>query len=159
MLKLFIVLSHGKYLVKDDDGRTVYTIKKKMRGGYVIRDANKYELYVLGEGSVERHPEYPILLNGEPVANYKCRSKFLDPRMELRAGENVVTFHVADEKRMYYKIECKGKEIGSLTAISVAKTITGTSKSEYKYELHLDEKHFEAYYPLLPIATLECMII
>lgn len=159
MLRLFITPNHGKYIVTDDKGRTIYSIKRRIRGGYVIRDANKYELYVLLDGTEERHPVYQILLNDKPAAEYKCRSKFLDPRMELKHGENVVSFRVADEKRMYYKIFCKEKEIGSLTAISVSKTITGASKPEYKYEMRVDEEFFEDFFPLLPLATLDCMII
>ena len=75
MLEFTIFPQHNKYLVTDADNNVVYTLKKKWRGGWAILDRNRYELYVLGEASQERHPVYQLLLNGKPCGKGTGSSK------------------------------------------------------------------------------------
>ena len=121
-----------------------------MRGGYVIRDANKYELYVLTDGTQERHPVYQILLNNEPKAVVRCRSKFLEPRMELEFGGKIIVFRAAEPNNQRYTILCKENEIGRLDVLP-------QPKGEYKFEMRVEETQFEDFLPLVPLATVECI--
>lgn len=149
MLEFTIFPQHNKYLVTDHDNQTVYTIKKKWRGGWAIIDRNRYELYVLGEGSQERHPVYKIFLNGKPCGQYRCRSKFLEPAMELTFGDKVMLFRTDDG--MHYTILTDGKPCGTVTNVPLQ------HGGEYKYELQIEQQEFDDYLPLLPIVSLECI--
>lgn len=149
MLEYTIFPQHNKFLVTDADNQTVYTLKKKWRGGWTILDRNRYELYVLGEGSQERHPVYPLLLNGKPCGQYRCRSKFLEPAMELTFGEKKLLFRTDDG--LHYTILAGGKPCGTITNVPLQKG------GEYKFELQIEQGEFDDYIPLLPMASLECI--
>lgn len=149
MLEFTIFPQHNKYLVTDADNNVVYTLKKKWRGGWAILDRNRYELYVLGEGSQERHPVYPLLLNGKPCGQYRCRSKFLEPAMELTFGGKTMLFRTDDG--IAYTILVGGKTCGTVTNVPLQKG------GEYKFELKIEQSEFDDYIPLLPMASLECI--
>lgn len=149
MLELTIMMNRGKYLVTDDKKRTIYSIKRKLRGEYVIRDANKYELYELSEGqTMDRHMFYYILLNGKRKATLRCISKFLEPRMELDMDGEILTIRADSPDKLSYTFVKNKKELGNLKILPIA-------RGEYKYELKLEMEIFDDYIPLIPLAVVE----
>lgn len=149
MLELTIMMNRGKYLVTDDKKRTIYSIKRKLRGEYVIRDVNKYELYELSEGqTMDRHMFYYILLNGKRKATLRCISKFLEPRMELDMDGEILTIRADSPDKLSYTFVKNKKELGKLKIMSIA-------RGEYKYELKLEMEIFDDYIPLIPLAVVE----
>lgn len=149
MLELTIMMNRGKYLVTDDKKRTIYSIKRKLRGEYVIRDVNKYELYELSEGqTMDRHMFYYILLNGKRKATLRCISKFLEPRMELDMDGEILTIRADSPDKLSYTFVKNKKELGQLKIMPIA-------RGEYKYELKLEMEIFDDYIPLIPLAVVE----
>lgn len=149
MLELTIMMNRGKYLVTDDKKRTIYSIKRKLRGEYVIRDVNKYELYELSEGqTMDRHMFYYILLNGKRKATLRCISKFLEPRMELDMDGEILTIRADSPDKLSYTFVKNKKELGNLKILPIA-------RGEYKYELKLEMEIFDDYIPLIPLAVVE----
>lgn len=149
MLELTIMMNRGKYLVTDDKKRTIYSIKRKLRGEYVIRDVNKYELYELSEGqTMDRHMFYYILLNGKRKATLRCISKFLEPRMELDMDGEILTIRADSPDKLSYTFVKNKKELGNLKIMPIA-------RGEYKYELKLEMEIFDDYIPLIPLAVVE----
>ena len=145
MLELTMMMSHGKYVVVDDKQRTLYSIKKKLRGELVIRDASKYELYELSEGqTMDRHMFYYILLNGKRKATLRCVSKFLEPRMELEGEDGSILTIRADtpDKLSYTFVKNKLK-------------IHPLSRTEYKFMISVEMEIFDDYLPLIPFAVIE----
>ncbi len=149
MLEFTIFQQRHKYLVNDADQSTVYTLKKKWRGGWAIIDRNGYELYVLSEPTAERHPVYQLMLNGKPCGQYRCRSKFLEPAMELTFRDKVMLFRTDDG--IHYTILVGGKACGTVTNIPLQRG------DEYQFELKIEASEFEDFLPLLPMASLECI--
>ncbi|MGN0648147.1 MAG: hypothetical protein ACI4J3_05905 [Oscillospiraceae bacterium] len=149
MLEFTIFQQRHKYLVNDADQNTVYTLKKKWRGGWAIIDRNGYELYVLSEPTAERHPVYQLMLNGKPCGQYRCRSKFLEPAMELTFRDKVMLFRTDDG--IHYTILVGGKACGTVTNIPLQRG------DEYQFELKIEASEFEDFLPLLPMASLECI--
>ncbi|MBR3679880.1 MAG: hypothetical protein IKL87_06725 [Oscillospiraceae bacterium] len=149
MLELTIMMNRGKYLVTDDKKRTIYSIKRKLRGEYVIRDVNKYELYELSEGqTMDRHMFYYILLNGKRKATLRCISKFLEPRMELDMDGEILTIRADSPDKLSYTFVKNKKELGNLKIMPIA-------RGEYKYELKLEMEIFDDFIPLIPLAVVE----
>ncbi|MCQ2433776.1 MAG: hypothetical protein MJ062_00870 [Oscillospiraceae bacterium] len=150
MLELTIMMNHGKYLVTDSKKRTLYSIKKKLRGEYVIRDASKYELYELSEGqTMDRHMFYYILLNGKRKATLRCVSKFLEPRMELEEEDgSILTIRAETPDKLSYTFVKDKKEYGTLK-------IHMLSRTEYKFVINIDVEIFDDYLPLIPFAVIE----
>lgn len=149
MLEFTIFQQRSKYLVSDIDHNIVYTLKKKWRGGWAIIDRNGYELYVLSEPTVERHPVYKLMLNGKPCGQYRCRSKFLEPTMELTFGDKVMLFRTDDG--IHYTILTGGKACGTVTNVPLQRS------DEYQFELKIAADEFEDFLPLLPMASLACI--
>ncbi len=149
MLEFTIYPQHNKFLVDDADNNTVYTIKKKWRGGWAIIDRNRYELYVLSEPTAERHPVYKLMLNGKPCGQYRCRSKFLEPAMELTFRDKVMLFRTDDG--IHYTILVGGKACGTVTNVPLQRG------DEYKFELKIAASEFDDFLPLLPMASLACI--
>lgn len=151
MLQFTIMPGRGGYQVilnRDGKTRTMYTIKKKPFGGFVIRDVHKYSLYTLSEPSEEPHPVYHILLNDRPKGEIRCRSKFLEPCMELEMADQLLSFAAQDERRLRYSILHEKTKIGKLEVIPL-------KGGEYKFELKVEESFFDDYLPLVPLATVE----
>ncbi len=149
MLEFTIYPQHNKYLVTDADNNTVYTLKRKWRGGWAILDRNRYELYVLSEPTAERHPVYKLMLNGQPCGQYRCRSKFLEPAMELTFRDKVMLFRTDDG--IHYTILVGGKACGTVVNVPLQRS------DEYKFELKIEPSEFDDYIPLLPMASLACI--
>lgn len=151
MLRLMITPTHGKYVVTDEKNHTMYTIKKKLRGTYIIRDENKYDLYELSLGSEDRHPVYQILLNDKPAAELRCVSRFVDPRMELESGDILIVIRTDDPNHLRYHItDHLRNEVGRMEVITLP-------KGEYRFDIRIEEAFFDDYIPLMPIATVECI--
>lgn len=150
MFELTMMMSHGKYVVVDDKQRTLYSIKKKLRGELVIRDASKYELYELSEGqTMDRHMFYYILLNGKRKATLRCVSKFLEPRMELEGEDgSILTIRADTPDKLSYTFVKNKQEYGKLK-------IHPLSRTEYKFMISVEMEIFDDYLPLIPFAVIE----
>ncbi len=148
MINLTIFPQHNKFLVTDQNNRTLYTIKRKWRGGYAILDQNHYELYVLSPGTQDRHPVYQIQLNGKKCGEYRCKSKFLEPSMLLELDSK--TMQLRTDDGLSYTILVKKQPCGTITVVPLA-------RGEYKFELQIEDAEFDDYIPLLPLAAVECI--
>ncbi len=149
MLEFTIIQQRKQYVVTDADNNTVYTLKKKWRGGWAIIDRNGYELYVLSEPTEERHPVYKLMLNGKPCGQYRCRSKFLEPAMELTFRDKVLLFRTDDG--IHYTILKGGKPCGAVVNVPLPRS------DDYMFELQIEAEDFEDFLPLLPMASLACI--
>lgn len=147
MLELNIVPVRKQYQVEDKKQRTIYTIKRKW-GKYAISDANGYELYVLADSKDNYEPEYSILLNNKRKGSVRCVSKFVHPRLELKADGLKLT--LATEDHMHYTItNDRNEERGSFTVIPVS--------GGFRFELQIEQVDFDDYIPLVPLAAIQAI--
>ncbi len=147
MLELNIVPVRKQYQVEDKKQRVIYTIKRKW-GKYAISDANGYELYVLADPKDSYEPEFSILLNNKRKGSVRCVSKFVHPKLVLKADDIKLT--LATEDHMHYTItNDDNEERGTLTVVPVS--------NGFRFELQIEQVDFDDYIPLVPLAAIQAI--
>ncbi len=148
MLRFTFTPNMGKYQITDETNRTLYSIKRRLRGGYVVRDANKYELYTLAAGSDEMHPVYQIEHNNKKFAEIRCVSKLFEPRMELEHDKQILVIKATSDSHLGYRILKEKKEVGKLEVFPMP-------RGELKFEFQIEQSVFDDFLLFIPLATAE----
>jgi uncharacterized protein YxjI len=143
-MELFVIPKGSKFLVQDKKERELYTVKKKAFGNkYLLLDASGYALYSITQIKEGKKPEFQVDLNEEIFMTIKCLSLFLDPSIECIGKD--MTFLLKSTDRRNFIMTKNGNEMGKLTTVTL---MTG----DLQYELQIDDKEFDDYFPLFAVA-------
>jgi hypothetical protein len=145
IMKLQVVGKGNKYVVNDNDGKLLYSLKKKGFGSrYNLMDAsNYYNLYTLVQTGDEKRPAFTIILNDNTFMRMECRSMFLDPTI-IAKGKGM-EFEIVSKDRKNFDIFFNEKNVGNI------RTLVGVT-GELQYEMEIDNKVFDDYIPLFAVA-------
>lgn len=144
-MELFVIPKGSKYLVQDNKGRIIYTIKKKGFGyKYIIHDASDYALFTMVGDFSDRHPVYDITLNGNLYLWVKCQSRFLEPSILAKGNDGDLLLRTED--KLTFQITKDGENVGSIVTQKMP-------NGDAQYAFNISDKVFDDALPLLALCV------
>ncbi|MDE5584490.1 MAG: hypothetical protein K2J08_12400 [Ruminococcus sp.] len=143
-MELVVLTKGNKYVIEDQKGRLLYTVKKKGFNStkYVLLDTSNYNLYTLLQTGEDRKPSFAIVLNDATFMTIECKSLFLDPTIVCN-GEKT-TFTLASKDRREFNILLDKEKKG---CINTRTSVSG----DLQYDIVIEDKIFDDYIPLFAV--------